>query len=146
MPLILTQDGIALHNLGRVISDRPAYHTDNVIYPIGYKISRVFNGVNYICRILDNGQLPLFEIYKEASPNVRFMGSTSDDVHSELLQAIDTSSIIMPDGDRFFGLKNKSILDSLSQQPNAKKLTKFNKVKKFENFFFDDNARFMSNV
>ena len=147
--LPLTQDGIALHNLGRVISDRPAYHTDSVIYPIGYKISRVFNGMNYICRILDNGQLPLFEIYKEASPNVRFMGSTADDVHSELLQAIDTNnSIIMPDGDRFFGLKNKNILDLLNQQANAKKLTKFNKVKKYENFFFDDNdnARFMSSV
>lgn len=103
--------------------------------------------MNYICRILDNGQLPLFEIYKESSPNVRFMGSTADDVHSELLQAVDTNnSIIMPDGDRFFGLNNKNILDLLNQQANAKKLTKFNKVKKFENFFFDDNdnARFMS--
>lgn len=66
-------------------------------------------------------------------------------MHSELLQAIDSSSnVIIPDGDRFFGLKNLSILDLLNQQPNAKKLTKFNKVKKFENFFFDDNARFMS--
>ena len=125
--------------------DRPAYHTEESIYPVGYKISRVFNGSNYICKISENGQLPLFEIYKEANPSVRFQGSTSDDVHSELLQAFESSSIIIPDGDRFFGLKNKNILDYLSQQPNAKKLTKFNKVKD-ENFFFDDNARFMSSI
>lgn len=143
--MILTQDGITLYNLGKII-DRPAYHTETCIYPVGFKISRVYNGQNYICRILDNGQLPLFEIFKETNPNIRFVGSSSDDVHSELLQAVDSrSNVIIPDGDRFFGLKNRSILDSLSQQPAAKKLMKFNKVKKFENFFFDDNARFMSN-
>lgn len=145
LPIILSTDGIILHNYGRIITDRPAYHTESVIYPVGYKISRVFNGSNYICRILDNGQLPLFEIYKESNPTIRFTGSSSDDVHSELLQAFESSSIIMPDGDRFFGLKNKNILDYLSQQPSAKKLAKFNKIK-YENFFFDDNARFMSSV
>jgi hypothetical protein len=144
LPMILTSDGITLHNYGRIVTDRPAYHTESIIYPVGYKISRVYNGSNYICRILDNGAYPLFEIYREANPKIRFMGNSSDDVHSELLQALDTTSIIMPDGDRFFGLKNKGILDYLTQQPAAKKLAKFNKVKKFENFFFDDNARFMS--
>lgn len=142
LPAIMTTDGITLYNYGKIVPSN-AYHTDSVIYPVGYKISRVFNGSNYICRILDNGPLPLFEIYNESNPTIRFTGSSADDVHSELLQAFESSSIIMPDGDRFFGLKNKNILDYLSQQPSAKKLTKFNKIK-YENFFFDDNARFMS--
>lgn len=143
LPMIITSEGITLLNFGRIITDRPAYHTETVIYPVGYKISRVYNGANYICRILDNGSYPLFEIYREANPKIRFMGNSSDDVHSELLQALDTASIIMPDGDRFFGLKHKGILDYLTQQPAAKRLTKFNKGK-YDNFFFDDNARFMS--
>ncbi|CAG9811871.1 unnamed protein product [Chironomus riparius] len=128
LPLILSNDGITVLNFGKIVYDRPAYHTENVIYPTGYKISRVFNGTNFICRILDNGNFPLFEIFKESDQYTKFIGNSADDVHSELLQASECrSSIIIPDGDRFFGLRNKIVVDHLTQLPNAKRLGKLNK-------------------
>lgn len=133
LPLILSNDGITILNFGKIVYDRQAYHTENVIYPTGYKISRVFNGINYICRILDNGNFPLFEIYKESDQFTKFMGNSADDVHSELLQASESrSSIIIPDGDRFFGLRNKIVVDQLTQLPNAKRLNKFNRSSNME--------------
>jgi hypothetical protein len=131
LPVILSNDGITILNYGKIVTDRPAFYTSDAIYPVGYKISRVFNGSNYICRVLDNGS-PLFEIYKENDPTVRFNGPSTDDVHSELLQFFESNSIIMPDGDRFFGLRNKTIIEYINQLPNAKRLSKLIKMKREE--------------
>ncbi|KAG5675904.1 hypothetical protein PVAND_005763 [Polypedilum vanderplanki] len=140
LPVVLTNEGITVLNYGKIVTDRmrlSSYHSsqeDGILYPVGYKISRVYNGCNYICRILDNGAGPLFEIYKENDPSIRFTATNTDDVHSELqmFESKSSNSIIMPDGDRFFGLKNKTVLDFLNNLPNAKKISKLIKMKRDE--------------
>lgn len=127
-----------LLSLGRIVFDRPAYHA-NTIYPAGYKISRMFNNQMFICRILENGEYPLFIIYSAGNPQQKYTGTTSDDAHTELLQAFE-SRLIMPDGNNFFGLTNKRIIDYINLLPNAKRLIK-QKLMKRENFLIDDNAR-----
>ena len=60
---------ITLHSLG-VFNER---HN----YPVGYKISRIHNNTMFICRIIDNGQLPLFIISDAADPSNSFSGLSS---------------------------------------------------------------------
>uniref|UniRef100_A0A182JQX2 INO80 complex subunit E N-terminal domain-containing protein n=1 Tax=Anopheles christyi TaxID=43041 RepID=A0A182JQX2_9DIPT len=106
-----------VHNLGEVVSDRPAYHTDCTIYPIGYTVTRPYGHYkdpekrcNYTCRIVDDGARPRFEIVPECSdptvisstdetsePKVAssmedtISGPTTDGCHAELLQRINTT-------------------------------------------------------
>lgn len=140
--LPLAIDGINLLNLGRIVVDRPAYHTDNCIYPVGYKVSRVYNSNVIMCRIIDNGSSPLFEMFLASDPSQSFSGPTADDCHAELLQAFENFKMpFVLDGDTFFGLTNPRIQEFIGSLPNAKKLMKIKQEIKQENLtFFDDNA------
>lgn len=135
-------DGMTLLNLGRIVVDRPAYHSESCIYPVGYKISRMYNDKTFVCRIIDNGMCPMFESYLAKDPTQSFSGPTSDDCHAELLQAFDNFNIpYILDGDHFFGLKNPKIKEFINQMPNSKKLMRIKQEIKQESLtFFDDNA------
>lgn len=96
----------------------------------------------FVCRIVDNGPMPLFEISLASDPtNFSFSGPTTDDVHAELLQAFDSNVPLILDGDSFFGLKNKRIKDYIQMLPNAKRLIKIKQEKQDNSTFFDENAR-----
>lgn len=86
-----------------------------------------------VCRIIDNGEAPLFESFLASDPSVKFTGASTDDVHAELLQAFENFKIpFVLDGDQFFGLTNQKIKKLLKVEPEIKQ----------ENlsFFDDDNA------
>uniref|UniRef100_A0A182QCK6 INO80 complex subunit E N-terminal domain-containing protein n=1 Tax=Anopheles farauti TaxID=69004 RepID=A0A182QCK6_9DIPT len=66
--------GFSVQQLGEIVSDRPAYHTESVIYPIGYTATRPYGHYKdpekrclYTCRVLDGGDRPRFEIVPECS-------------------------------------------------------------------------------
>jgi hypothetical protein len=141
LPILI--DGITLIGLGRIVLDRSAYYSESCIYPVGYKISRMYNGKQILCRIIDNGISPLFEAYLANDPTTCFSGQTTDDVHAELLQAFEnfTTPYVL-DGDQFFGLKNKRIKEYINMLPNARRLVKIKQEIKQENLtYFDDNAQ-----
>uniref|UniRef100_A0A182PMP9 INO80 complex subunit E N-terminal domain-containing protein n=1 Tax=Anopheles epiroticus TaxID=199890 RepID=A0A182PMP9_9DIPT len=116
----ITIGNFTVHNLGEVVPDRTAYHTNCTIYPIGYTVTRPYGHYkdpekrcNYTCRIVDDGERPRFEIVPECSdpttsstdetrePKGRgrgggtledtISGSTTDGCHAELLQRINMS-------------------------------------------------------
>lgn len=141
--LPIAVDGINLLNLGRIVVDRSAYHNDNCIYPVGYKISRIYSGQMIVCRVIDNGVTPLFEAFLATDPSRRFSGHSTDDCHAELLQAFENFKMpFVLDGDQFFGFKNDRIRQLIHMLPSAKKLLKIKQEIKQENlsFFDDDNA------
>lgn len=137
--LPISIDGITLLNLGRIVVDRSAYHNDNCIYPVGFKISRIYSGQMVVCRVIDNGVSPLFEAFLATDPSMKFSGHSTDDCHAELLQAFENFKMpFVLDGDQFFGLAHPRIKEFISMLPSTKKLLKI----KQENlsFFDDDNA------
>uniref|UniRef100_A0A182UT59 INO80 complex subunit E N-terminal domain-containing protein n=1 Tax=Anopheles merus TaxID=30066 RepID=A0A182UT59_ANOME len=114
----VTIGDFTVHSLGEVVSDRPAYHTECTLYPIGYTVTRPYGHYkdpekrcHYTCRIVDDGERPRFEIVpecsdpsavssstedtsepKEASSTAdTIAGSTTDECHAELLQRINTA-------------------------------------------------------
>lgn len=139
-------DGITVLNLGEIIWDRPSYHTETCIYPMNYSVTRILKNCLYTCRIINNGEFPIFEIFSNSDSQRRFTASSTDYCHAEMLQAIENrnektiNSIIIPDGDNFFGLTNKNIIKYLQQLPNAKKLHKLKQIKREQSFLIDDTS------
>lgn len=112
-----TVGGFTVQNLGEIVPERAAYHTECTIYPIGYTITRPYGHYkdpekrcNYTCRILDDGERPRFEIVPECTdptgvPSANesdemkvtgvaedtISGPTTDVCHAELLHRINTA-------------------------------------------------------
>lgn len=58
---------LTVYSLGEVVSDRIAYHTEDLIYPVGYCSTRVYANLRdvrtkslYTCKILDGGPKPRY--------------------------------------------------------------------------------------
>lgn len=56
---------LTVYSLGEVVSDRIAYHTEDLIYPVGFCSTRLFANLKdpstkslYTCKILDGGLRP----------------------------------------------------------------------------------------
>lgn len=64
--LPFTVSGITVHNLGKIVYDREAYHSDKSIWPVGYESTRLYHSTKdpngrttYRMRILDGGETPI---------------------------------------------------------------------------------------
>jgi hypothetical protein len=62
--------------LGYIDHERPAYHTANNIFPIGFKSQRTHNSTitlgaraEYTCEILDGGEKPMFRVTSSEEPD-----------------------------------------------------------------------------
>lgn len=60
---------LTVYSLGEVVSDRISYHTEDLIYPVGYCSTRVYANLRdvktkslYTCKILDGGARPRYKI------------------------------------------------------------------------------------
>lgn len=135
LPLMINES-LTLLNLGRILFDRPAYYSDTCIYPVNYRVAVVYNNKSFICKIIDNGALPLFKCTCSMDPSISFSGSTTDDCHAEVLQAYENMPYVL-DGDQFFGLTNKRIKEFINLLPNSRKLMKI----KQENMAYYDDTR-----
>jgi len=58
---------LTIYSLGDVVSDRIAYHTEELIFPVGYCSTRVYANLRdprtkslYTCKILDGGPKPRY--------------------------------------------------------------------------------------
>ncbi|ORY50877.1 FYRN-domain-containing protein [Rhizoclosmatium globosum] len=74
--LPLTTGVMTIVALGEVVFDRPAYHTERYIYPVGFKSVRSFMSildpekvVNYTCEVQDGGDAPKFVVTPEDCPD-----------------------------------------------------------------------------
>lgn len=114
---------LTVYSLGEVVSDRLAYHTEDLIYPVGYCSTRVYANLRdvrtkslYTCKILDSGSKPRyvmvlinnrlylyryktfwsiyrFEIVSDNDLDQPLVGSTPDECHSKLLMAISPALV-----------------------------------------------------
>lgn len=64
----ITMGNLSIYNLGKILFDRPGYHTENWIYPAGFMSTRVYGHIKeperkcvYTCKIVDNGDSPRYE-------------------------------------------------------------------------------------
>lgn len=111
---------ITVLSLGTIVWDRPAYHTDRYILPVGYKASRTLTSyrhpkqkTEYICEILDGGDCPLYRVTPEDDAEHPSMASSPSAAWQTILQRIKdnegrqaTTSVSGPE---YFGLSHLTI-------------------------------------
>jgi hypothetical protein len=131
-------DGINVIIWGTIL-DR-TYNTEHSIYPTNYKIVRNHRGKNFICKILDNGSSPLFQIHTTDDVKNVYAGSTASEAYEKMQVYYPSNGPNYYDGESFFGLKNKRIRDYINLLPNAKRITKV----KEEDFFDQHNYSALS--
>lgn len=68
-----------VYSLGDVITDRVAYHTEDLIYPVGYCSTRVYASLKdarmkslYTCKIVDGGIKPRLVFVKKSFLHCNF--------------------------------------------------------------------------
>lgn len=133
----ITMGNLSIHDLGAIIVDRPGYHTENWIYPIGFVSTRIYGHIKephrkclYTCKIIDCGDYPRFEIIPESMPEYAIAGPSADLCHAALLQTMNNNSdgrelAVIPQGEYFFGLAHPAVATLLQSSTAIKELINF---------------------
>lgn len=140
-PIVL--GGLTVHSLGEVVSDRPDYHTEDFIFPVGFCSTRVYGSLVdperkclYTCKVVDGGLSPRFEIVADSDPNAPLVGSSASECHSLLLRRINQAVGIdvvntQGRGPDFFGFSHPTIQNLIQSSPGTRKCASY-KWSKFE--------------
>lgn len=133
--------GLTVYSLGEIITDRPGFHDESAIYPVGYCSTRIYASMKcpgqkclYTCQIKDGGAQPQFEIVPEDDPQNAIVSSSANACHAELLKAISATtgklmSNLLPSGADFFGFSHPTIHNLIQSCPGARKCVNYQWVK-----------------
>ncbi|KAH7829345.1 putative F/Y-rich N-terminus [Monocercomonoides exilis] len=126
-----------LINTGVVVTDRPAYHTQRHIFPVGYKYKHKFTCLKhptmkhlYLCEILDGGENPLFRVTCLCDESITFTETSSSACFSKILQELQKTNPVRRQtfaiqGTRCFGLTEPVVVDILKDLPGVELLTRY---------------------
>ncbi|XP_014704024.1 transforming growth factor beta regulator 1 [Equus asinus] len=133
--------GLTVYSLGEIITDRPGFHDESAIYPVGYCSTRIYASMKcpdqkclYTCQIKDGGLQPQFEIVPEDDPQNAIISSSADACHAELLKTISATMgklrpNLLPSGADFFGFSHPTIHNLIQSCPGARKCVNYQWVK-----------------
>ncbi|KAL1489871.1 hypothetical protein ABEB36_013799 [Hypothenemus hampei] len=123
---------LTIHSLGDVLTDRPEFHSEEAIFPVGFVSTRIYGSLKdpttrciYTCKISDENGSPLFAIACDDG-STEITGDTPDVCHSLLLQQINDALSLnvvstRPRGNDFFGLTHPTVLHLLQGFPATRK-------------------------
>ncbi|KAH0517314.1 Transforming growth factor beta regulator 1 [Microtus ochrogaster] len=130
-----------IYSLGEIITNRPGFHDESAIYPVGYCSTRVFASMKYpdqkclyTCHIKDGGVQPQFEIVPEDDPQNTIVGSSADACYEKLVRATSVATgKLMPNvlscGTEFFGFSHPVIHNLIQSCPEAQNCANYQWVK-----------------
>jgi len=120
--------GSTITELGIVVYDRPAYHSRNYIWPVGFKSTRKLPSIKnigettlYISEVVDGGSSPLFRITAMDYPELVLQHATSSGVWVEALKLIKKRPNISVSGPEMFGFSDPTVKMLIQELPNARK-------------------------
>jgi hypothetical protein len=116
--------------IGDIVYDRPDFHNERYIWPVGYKVSRPFASLvdkdkdtTVVCSILDGGNGPRFMLEFDDLPNHPIIAQTATGAWTaavrranELRNRDHSNSASGPD---YFGFSNSLIAKIIQDLPNA---------------------------
>lgn len=137
-PIVL--GGLTVHSLGEIVHERPGFHSERYIWPIGYCSSRSYPSMKnpedkciYTCKILDGGFGPQFEMCPEDDPDHPIIASSATACHCVVLKAVNKArgrdASNTGSGPEFFGFSHPTIQYLIQSLPGARKCTKYQWVK-----------------
>ncbi|KAL9657275.1 hypothetical protein ABK040_011495 [Willaertia magna] len=123
--------------LGKVVFDRPAFHTEKYIWPVGYKSTRYYTSVKdtnkrclYTCEIKDGGDAPIFVLISEDNPNEVIEAPSATAAWTVIVKQINKIKseesgkrvFTNVSGPEYYGLAHPTVMKLISQLPNAEKV------------------------
>ncbi|KAI9300017.1 F/Y-rich N-terminus-domain-containing protein [Cunninghamella echinulata] len=129
-------DSWTVFSLGQVVYDRPSFHNQRYIYPVGYKVKKWYRSMidpksdtQYLCEILDGGQEPVFRLVADDNPTEVYTGSTTTSVWTIVVRRAFAIRNMEyghnPVGPDFFGLRKNTIAKMIQDLPNADKCNNY---------------------
>lgn len=127
---------LTVTSLGRVISDRPGFHSKRYIWPVGFESHRQYwstvdseSQTTYVSRIVDGGDAPQFEILPSDIPGRIFTSPTSTGAWSAVIKAAnqirhkDASNTAS--GPDYFGFSHPIVAKLIEELPGADHCTSY---------------------
>lgn len=138
---------LTIHEVGKVVWDRPAFHTDKYIWPVGFKSTRVYTSaknieerIPYTCEIIDGGTAPQFVLNcKDFDEPIVAQSCTGawqsvvkkvNEMKSEETGKRTYTNISGPE---YFGLAHPTVMKLISELPNAEKCLRPNAPHTYSN-------------
>ncbi|KAF9167604.1 hypothetical protein DFQ26_003947 [Actinomortierella ambigua] len=123
---------LTVMSLGKVIWDREAFHNERYIWPVGYKMSRLYNSMidktsltTYTCSVIDDGDAPKFMIEVGDQPGKPIIAGTATGAWTHVVKAANeirkrdhSNSASGPD---YFGFSNPTIAKLIQELADADK-------------------------
>ncbi|XP_065341193.1 transforming growth factor beta regulator 1 isoform X2 [Cloeon dipterum] len=131
---------LSVYSLGDVITDRSGYHTEEMIFPVGFCSCRVYGSIMnpeqqcvYTCKIIDGGPQPLFEIASDDIPGSPIVGNSPNEcltvLQSKINKAVGVEVVSdNTKGPEFFGITVPTI-QNLIQSSGTRKLPGYKPLK-----------------
>jgi len=131
---------LQVYDLGKIIWNRPNFHSEKYIWPSGYKSRRAYasmlnseNRIFYRCEIVDDGQAPEFRLTPEDDQSNPVVGISATAVWTVVVKRVGALRIeeggkktfANVSGPEYFGYANPTIARLIQQLPNAEKCTKY---------------------
>ena len=124
--------GISIVSLGRIVTDRPLYHTKDSIYPVGFTSRRWYwslrepsNKVLWTSRITDGGLSPLFVVTPEDDPDAGAVVSrTASGAWGDIIRKVHRLKgkghlKVTQSGPMIFGVANSLVKQLIHEMPGA---------------------------
>ena len=126
-------DGLYLLELGEILP-REAFHTNKVLYPVGYRAVRQVNAEAFLCEIRrsHDGNYPMFRVsrlhgfqtYDESKPMWESSDVLSEDPDVQKAWMATSGNMYRPeDGNERYGLMEPTIVHYVQQLPGARACT-----------------------
>lgn len=141
MPIKLKEISV-IHSLGTVVYDRPAFHNDRFIWPVGFKSSRIHPSmknpsqrISFICEIIDQGDAPGFRITPSDDLDHPITEQSATAAWTTVIKAIsnkkegDKRLYNSVSGTEYFGIAHPVIQMLIEELPNAHRCSRY----KFKN-------------
>ncbi|KAG6543987.1 hypothetical protein Mapa_014611 [Marchantia paleacea] len=139
---------LQVYDLGKVVWNRPAFHSEKYIWPAGYKSRRAYasmlnseNRIFYWCEIVDDGQAPEFRLTPEDDENNPVIGISATAVWTVVVKRVGLlrleeggkKTFANVSGPEYFGFANPTIARLIQQLPNSEKCSKYKRQDYFPN-------------
>ncbi|KAI9336638.1 F/Y-rich N-terminus-domain-containing protein, partial [Zopfochytrium polystomum] len=122
---------ITILELGTIVWDRPAYHSERYIYPVGFKSSRQYLSivdpnatVTYTCTIVEAGDAPKFVVTPEDAPDRAAVGNSATGAWATIVktahQLRNREHAGGASGPDFFGLSQGVVIKLIQDVPGAR--------------------------
>ncbi|KAI8645591.1 F/Y-rich N-terminus-domain-containing protein [Parasitella parasitica] len=133
-PKLPQQIGVlTVHHLGKIVTDRPNYHNERYIFPVGYAVSRTYpsmvdpnSNTVITSSIIDGGDYPRFQVVAADMPHEPIVANSATGAwtvvvrrSNEIRHREHSNSASGPD---YYGFKHPTIAKLIQDLPGAKNL------------------------